>query len=137
MLDVLIEQDMGYLLPSVVSVWVLSMWLEEFLKYLIQITLLFVIWFKHSWFGAEQELDQKTKDCPGSVCVQELQGLEQFIDGDHANFIHVENVYESILLQTLDTEVNKGTDTKKIYRMQAHKRLIFNSVQILMKVNGI
>ncbi|XP_076582897.1 protein Niban 1-like [Chaetodon auriga] len=41
------------------------------------------------------------------TCKAELQGLEQFIDADHSNFLHVENVYESILLQTLDKEVNK------------------------------
>ncbi|XP_070816253.1 protein Niban 1a [Chaetodon trifascialis] len=40
-------------------------------------------------------------------CKAELQGLEQFIDADHSDFLHVENVYESILLQTLDKEVNK------------------------------
>lgn len=42
------------------------------------------------------------------VSVQELQSLEQTIDGDHSNYIHVENVYEIILLQTLDKEVTKG-----------------------------
>ncbi|XP_039984388.1 protein Niban 1a [Xiphias gladius] len=41
------------------------------------------------------------------TCKTELQGLEQFIYSDHSNFIHVENVYESILLQTLDKEVTK------------------------------
>ncbi|XP_071342673.1 protein Niban 1a [Trachinotus anak] len=41
------------------------------------------------------------------TCKTELQGLEQFIHADHSNFIHVENVYESILLQTLDKEVTK------------------------------
>ncbi|KAM9358278.1 protein Niban 1-like [Symphorus nematophorus] len=41
------------------------------------------------------------------TCKTELQGLGQPIDADHANFIHVENVYESILLQILDKEVNK------------------------------
>ncbi|XP_041790595.1 protein Niban 1a [Chelmon rostratus] len=41
------------------------------------------------------------------TCKAELQGLEQFIYADHSNFIHIENVYESILLQTLDKEVNK------------------------------
>lgn len=44
-----------------------------------------------------------------SVSVQELQGLEQFIYADYANFIHVENVYESVLLKILDKEVTKGT----------------------------
>ncbi|XP_070688236.1 protein Niban 1a [Pempheris klunzingeri] len=41
------------------------------------------------------------------TCKTELQGLETFVDADHSNFIHVENVYESILLQTLDKEVTK------------------------------
>ncbi|XP_037553800.1 protein Niban 1a [Nematolebias whitei] len=37
----------------------------------------------------------------------ELQGLEQMIYSDHSNFIHVENVYENILLEILDQEVSK------------------------------
>ncbi|XP_029905283.1 protein Niban 1a [Myripristis murdjan] len=41
------------------------------------------------------------------VSKTELQGLDQAIYADHANFIHVENVYEDILLQTLDKEVTK------------------------------
>ncbi|KAJ4943038.1 hypothetical protein JOQ06_005547 [Pogonophryne albipinna] len=41
------------------------------------------------------------------TCKTELQSLEQTIDGDHSNYIHVENVYEIILLQTLDKEVTK------------------------------
>ncbi|XP_073332786.1 protein Niban 1-like [Pagrus major] len=41
------------------------------------------------------------------TCKTELQGLDQFSDADHSNFIHVDNVYESILLQTLDKEVSK------------------------------
>ena len=45
------------------------------------------------------------------LCVQELQGLGQSVDADHSNFIHVENVYESVLLQTLDKEVTKGKIT--------------------------
>ncbi|KAM7387809.1 hypothetical protein PAMP_024022 [Pampus punctatissimus] len=36
-----------------------------------------------------------------------LKGLEQSVDTDHSNFIHVENVYERILLQILDKEVTK------------------------------
>ncbi|XP_027867659.1 protein Niban 1a [Xiphophorus couchianus] len=40
-------------------------------------------------------------------CKPELQGLEQTIYTDYANFIHVENVYENILLQILDKEVSK------------------------------
>ncbi|XP_026178801.1 protein Niban 1 [Mastacembelus armatus] len=41
------------------------------------------------------------------TCKTELQGLEQFIYAEYSNFIHVENVYEHILLQTLDKEVTK------------------------------
>ncbi|XP_056233846.1 protein Niban 1a isoform X1 [Seriola aureovittata] len=41
------------------------------------------------------------------TCKTELQDLEQSIYSDHSNFIHVENVYEGILLQTLDKEVTK------------------------------
>ncbi|KAM9762920.1 protein Niban 1-like [Menidia menidia] len=41
------------------------------------------------------------------TCKAELQTLEQTIYSDHANFLHVENVYESILLQILDKEVSK------------------------------
>ncbi|XP_026200653.1 protein Niban 1a isoform X2 [Anabas testudineus] len=41
------------------------------------------------------------------ICKTELQGLEQFIYADYANFIHVENVYESVLLKILDKEVTK------------------------------
>ncbi|XP_014896718.1 protein Niban 1a [Poecilia latipinna] len=40
-------------------------------------------------------------------CKPELQGLEQTVYTDYANFIHVENVYENILLQILDKEVSK------------------------------
>lgn len=43
------------------------------------------------------------------MSLQELQGLEQFIYADYSNFIHVENVYESVLLQILDKEVTTGT----------------------------
>ncbi|XP_067086696.1 protein Niban 1a [Osmerus mordax] len=42
-----------------------------------------------------------------STCKTELQGLEQYIFADHSNFLHVENVYEGILIQTLDKEVSK------------------------------
>ncbi|XP_008279214.1 protein Niban [Stegastes partitus] len=41
------------------------------------------------------------------TCKTDLQGLEHGIYVDHSNFIHVENVYESILLRTLDREVTK------------------------------
>ncbi|XP_027145723.1 protein Niban 1a [Larimichthys crocea] len=41
------------------------------------------------------------------TCKTELQDLEQSVYADHSNFIHVQNVYESILLQTLDKEVTK------------------------------
>lgn len=42
------------------------------------------------------------------LSVQEVTNLEQFIDADYTNFIHVQNVYENILLRTLDKEVAKG-----------------------------
>ncbi|XP_074492480.1 protein Niban 1-like [Sebastes fasciatus] len=41
------------------------------------------------------------------TCKTELQELEQTVDADHSNFIHVQNVYENILLQSLDKEVTK------------------------------
>uniref|UniRef100_A0A3Q1G9V8 Niban apoptosis regulator 1a n=1 Tax=Acanthochromis polyacanthus TaxID=80966 RepID=A0A3Q1G9V8_9TELE len=41
------------------------------------------------------------------TCKTELQGLEHTIYADHSNFIHVENIYESILLRILDKEVTK------------------------------
>ncbi|XP_038858829.1 protein Niban 1-like [Salvelinus namaycush] len=41
------------------------------------------------------------------TCKTELQGLEQFIDADYSNFVHVENIFEGILLQSLDKEVSK------------------------------
>ncbi|XP_077439268.1 protein Niban 1a isoform X2 [Vanacampus margaritifer] len=41
------------------------------------------------------------------ACKPELQGLERSVDNDYSNFVDVENVYESILLQTLDKEVTK------------------------------
>uniref|UniRef100_A0A8C7F7R3 Niban apoptosis regulator 1 n=1 Tax=Oncorhynchus kisutch TaxID=8019 RepID=A0A8C7F7R3_ONCKI len=37
----------------------------------------------------------------------ELQGLKQFIYADYSNFVHVHNIYEGILLQSLDKEVIK------------------------------
>ncbi|XP_056270036.1 protein Niban 1a [Pseudoliparis swirei] len=40
-------------------------------------------------------------------CKAELQDIEQSLDGDYTNYIHVENVYERILLQSLDKEVIK------------------------------
>ncbi|CAL8349764.1 unnamed protein product [Gadus morhua 'NCC'] len=42
-----------------------------------------------------------------AVCKPELQRLAQSVDVDHAHFVHVENVYESVLLQMLDKEVTK------------------------------
>uniref|UniRef100_A0A669DVA5 Niban apoptosis regulator 1a n=1 Tax=Oreochromis niloticus TaxID=8128 RepID=A0A669DVA5_ORENI len=42
-----------------------------------------------------------------ATCKPELQGLEQTIYSDHSSFIHVDNVYENILLQILDKEVTK------------------------------
>ncbi|XP_069577900.1 protein Niban 1a isoform X2 [Brachyistius frenatus] len=40
-------------------------------------------------------------------CKAVLQVLQPSVDSDHSDFIHVENVYESVLLQTLDKEVTK------------------------------
>uniref|UniRef100_A0A8C7K5L2 Niban apoptosis regulator 1a n=1 Tax=Oncorhynchus kisutch TaxID=8019 RepID=A0A8C7K5L2_ONCKI len=42
-----------------------------------------------------------------ATCKTDLQGLEQFIDADYSNFVHVENIYEGILLQSLGKEVSK------------------------------
>ncbi|KAM3875835.1 protein Niban 1a [Diretmus argenteus] len=42
-----------------------------------------------------------------STCKAALQGLDQFIYADHSNYVHIENVYECILVQTLDQEVTK------------------------------
>ncbi|XP_051554492.1 protein Niban 1-like [Myxocyprinus asiaticus] len=40
-------------------------------------------------------------------CKTELQNYEQFIFADYTNFVQVENVYENILLNILNNEVNK------------------------------
>lgn len=40
-------------------------------------------------------------------CKTELSNFEQFIFADYTNFIQVENVYENILLNILNNEVNK------------------------------
>ncbi|XP_066517988.1 protein Niban 1 [Hoplias malabaricus] len=40
-------------------------------------------------------------------CKTELQNYEQYIFADYTNFIQVENVYEDILLNILNNEVNK------------------------------
>uniref|UniRef100_A0A672MMK1 Protein Niban-like n=1 Tax=Sinocyclocheilus grahami TaxID=75366 RepID=A0A672MMK1_SINGR len=40
-------------------------------------------------------------------CKTELQNFEQFIFADYTNFVQVENVYENILLNLLNNEVNK------------------------------
>ncbi|MCJ8740301.1 hypothetical protein PDJAM_G00057200 [Pangasius djambal] len=40
-------------------------------------------------------------------CKTELQKYEQYIFADYTNFIQVENVYEDIMLNTLNNEVNK------------------------------
>ncbi|KAG7321684.1 hypothetical protein KOW79_014542 [Hemibagrus wyckioides] len=40
-------------------------------------------------------------------CKTELQNYEQYIFADYTNFIQVENVYEDILLNALNNEVNK------------------------------
>ncbi|KAJ8376146.1 hypothetical protein SKAU_G00067260 [Synaphobranchus kaupii] len=41
------------------------------------------------------------------TCKPELQAFDQYIFADYSNFIQVENVYEDILLQTLESEVSK------------------------------
>ncbi|KAM4738541.1 protein Niban 1a [Anableps anableps] len=51
-------------------------------------------------------------------CKAELQGLDQTIYADYSNFIHVENVYENILLQILDEEVSKVV--KEAASLQKH-----------------
>ncbi|XP_051555815.1 protein Niban 1-like isoform X2 [Myxocyprinus asiaticus] len=40
-------------------------------------------------------------------CKTELQNYEQFVFADYTNFVQVENVYENILLNILNNEVNK------------------------------
>ncbi|XP_067310020.1 protein Niban 1 [Pseudorasbora parva] len=40
-------------------------------------------------------------------CKTELQNFEQFIFADYTNFVQVENIYENILLNLLNNEVNK------------------------------
>lgn len=42
------------------------------------------------------------------VFVQEIRNLEQAVDSDHTDFVHVDNVYEDVLQQTLDKEVTSG-----------------------------
>lgn len=48
-----------------------------------------------------------------SLCLalQELQKYEQFIFADHTSMIHVENVYEEILQQSLLDETLKGEES--------------------------
>nr|XP_057929384.1 protein Niban 1a isoform X3 [Doryrhamphus excisus] len=41
------------------------------------------------------------------TCKAELEGVGESVDVDYASFIHVDNVYEDVLLQTLDKEVTK------------------------------
>uniref|UniRef100_A0A8C1NC21 Niban apoptosis regulator 1b n=1 Tax=Cyprinus carpio TaxID=7962 RepID=A0A8C1NC21_CYPCA len=41
------------------------------------------------------------------ACKTELQNFEQFVFADYTNFVQVENVYENILLNLLNNEVNK------------------------------
>ncbi|XP_075901329.1 protein Niban 1-like isoform X7 [Nelusetta ayraudi] len=40
-------------------------------------------------------------------CKTALQGLQQSVNEDHAHFVHIHNVYEDVLLQSLDSEVGK------------------------------
>ena len=57
---------------------------------------------------------------------QELPKFEQYIFADHAPFITVENVYEDILLQILETEVSKGTQlTADQFWSDQFSRLMF------------
>uniref|UniRef100_A0A8C1ZM73 Niban apoptosis regulator 1b n=1 Tax=Cyprinus carpio TaxID=7962 RepID=A0A8C1ZM73_CYPCA len=41
------------------------------------------------------------------ACKTELQNFEQFVFADYTNFVQVENVYDNILLNLLNNEVNK------------------------------
>lgn len=41
------------------------------------------------------------------ACKTELQNFEQFVFADYTNFVQVENIYENILLNLLNNEVNK------------------------------
>ncbi|XP_051770864.1 protein Niban 1-like [Ctenopharyngodon idella] len=40
-------------------------------------------------------------------CKTELQNFEQFVFADYTNFVQVENIYENLLLNLLNNEVNK------------------------------
>uniref|UniRef100_A0A3Q3AC69 Niban apoptosis regulator 1a n=1 Tax=Kryptolebias marmoratus TaxID=37003 RepID=A0A3Q3AC69_KRYMA len=59
------------------------------------------------------------------TCRKELQGLEQMIFSDHSNFIHVENVYENILLDILDKEASKVVS--EAASLRKHNLFINNS----------
>ncbi|KAM6962438.1 protein Niban 1a [Aplochiton taeniatus] len=52
------------------------------------------------------------------TCKTELEGLEQYIFADYTDFVNVENVYEGILLQTLDKEVS--TVVKEAANLKKH-----------------
>ncbi|ROL44749.1 Protein Niban [Anabarilius grahami] len=41
------------------------------------------------------------------ACKTELQNFEQFVFADYTNFVQVENIYENLLLNLLNNEVNK------------------------------
>ncbi|XP_034035245.1 protein Niban 1a isoform X3 [Thalassophryne amazonica] len=51
------------------------------------------------------------------TCKTELKALEQFVNAEYANFINVENVYESILVKLLDNEVTKVVKEAASLRM--------------------
>ncbi|KAF7649168.1 hypothetical protein LDENG_00146050 [Lucifuga dentata] len=59
----------------------------------------------------------------------DLQDLEQLIEVDHSDFIHVENVYEGILQQMLDKEISKVVKeavSMKKYNLCADSRDVLN-----------
>uniref|UniRef100_A0A8C9V285 Protein Niban-like n=1 Tax=Scleropages formosus TaxID=113540 RepID=A0A8C9V285_SCLFO len=55
-------------------------------------------------------------------CKPELQTFDQYIFADHTNFIQVENVYEDILLQTLESEISKVV--KEAASMKKHNLFV-------------
>ncbi|XP_010870795.3 protein Niban 1a [Esox lucius] len=71
------------------------------------------------------------------TCKTELQGLEQFIYADYSNFVHVENIYEDILLQCLVKEVSKvvkeAASLKKHNLLTDSRDLLSRSSQSILK----
>uniref|UniRef100_A0A3Q2E2L7 Niban apoptosis regulator 1a n=1 Tax=Cyprinodon variegatus TaxID=28743 RepID=A0A3Q2E2L7_CYPVA len=66
-------------------------------------------------------------------CKAELQGLESTIYADYSSFIHIENVYENILLQILDEEVSKVV--KEAAALKKHNLSVRNSRSSLSSVS--